>query len=86
MYWLFYIVGECNAQLKTDVEAYCDNVVNEASNTLSTVDQQLLKSQIILQGVLPPMRSLSANSFSVKNKLQSLLSSKFLFNVKVENK
>lgn len=81
-----YVIGECNTQLKADVEAYCDNVINEASKTLSTVDQQLLKSQIVLQGALPSMRSLSSNSFSLRSKLQSLLSSKFFFNVKVEDK
>ncbi|XP_019881265.1 biogenesis of lysosome-related organelles complex 1 subunit 3 isoform X2 [Aethina tumida] len=76
---------ECNIKLHNDIETHCDNCIEEASKTLNVIDQQLLKSQVTLQNAATSLKTLSATSVTLKNKLQSLLSAKFLPNVKVHD-
>lgn len=78
-----YILGEYNARLHNDLENLTQNTVNEAGKKLNTIDQQLLRSQLTLQSAVTSLKSLSVNSLTVKSKLHSLLSAKFLPNVKI---
>ncbi|CAH0559700.1 unnamed protein product [Brassicogethes aeneus] len=74
---------ECNIKLREDMESQCDHVIEEAAKSLNTIDQQLLRSQVTLQNAATAIKSLGATSLSLKNKLQSLLSAKFLPNITV---
>lgn len=74
---------EYNARLHNNLEGLTQNTVNEAGRKLNTIDQQLLRSQLTLQSAVTSLKSLSVNSLTVKSKLHSLLSAKFLPNVKV---
>ncbi|XP_018570246.1 biogenesis of lysosome-related organelles complex 1 subunit 3 [Anoplophora glabripennis] len=74
---------EYNARFHNNLEGFTQNTVNEAGRKLNTIDQQLLRSQLTLQNAVTSLKSLSINSLTVKSKLHSLLSAKFLPNVKV---
>jgi hypothetical protein len=74
---------ECNGKLHQDVQSFCQNIVGEAGKNLASIDQQLIKSQLTLQNAVTSLKSLSANSLAIKNKLQSLLSAQFIPNIKV---
>ncbi|XP_063912176.1 biogenesis of lysosome-related organelles complex 1 subunit 3 [Zophobas morio] len=74
---------ECNGKLHQDVEGFCQNVIGEAGKNLTSIDQQLIKSQLTLQNAVTSLKSLGANSLAIKNKLQSLLSSQFIPNIKI---
>jgi hypothetical protein len=77
------VLGECNGKLHQDVQSFCQNIVGEAGKNLASIDQQLIKSQLTLQNAVTSLKSLSANSLAIKNKLQSLLSAQFIPNIKV---
>ncbi|XP_050498774.1 biogenesis of lysosome-related organelles complex 1 subunit 3 [Diabrotica virgifera virgifera] len=72
---------EYNEQLNHSFETHCQNTVHEASKNLNVIDQHLLRSQITMQNAVTSLKTLSINSLSIKSKLHSLLSSKFLTNV-----
>ncbi|KAJ8961734.1 hypothetical protein NQ318_021334 [Aromia moschata] len=74
---------EYNMRLHNNVESFCQNNINEAEKNLNGIDQHLLRSQLTLQGAATSLKSLSINSLTIKSKLHSLLSGKFLPNVKV---
>lgn len=63
------------------MDSFAENTVNEIRKTLSSVDQQLLQSQVVLQSAVTSLRQLSTNSSNIKNKLHSILTSKFLPNI-----
>ena len=65
------------------MEGFCQNVIGEAGKNLTSIDQQLIKSQLTLQNAVTSLKSLGANSLAIKNKLQSLLSSQFIPNIKI---
>ncbi|KAF5301016.1 hypothetical protein FQR65_LT08999 [Abscondita terminalis] len=73
---------ECNNQMYTDLESFCQNIMSQAGKNLSAIDQQLLKSQNTLQTAVTSLRSLQANSTMIKDRLQTIISSKFLTNIK----
>ncbi|KAK4882371.1 hypothetical protein RN001_005690 [Aquatica leii] len=73
---------ECNNQMYTDLESFCQNMINQAGKNLSTIDQQLMKSQNTLQTAVTSLRSLHINSAAIKDRLQNIISSKFLTNIK----
>ncbi|RZC41790.1 biogenesis of lysosome-related organelles complex 1 subunit 3 [Asbolus verrucosus] len=75
---------ECNGKLHHDIECFCQNIVGEAGKSLTSIDQHLIKSQLTLQNAVTSLKSLSANSLAIKNKLQSLLSAQFIPNIKVD--
>lgn len=77
------ILGECNGKLHQDIECFCQSVVGEAGKNLTCIDQQLIKSQLTLQNAVTSLKSLSATSLAIKNKLHSLLSAQFIPNIKV---
>ncbi|XP_044257770.1 biogenesis of lysosome-related organelles complex 1 subunit 3 [Tribolium madens] len=74
---------ECNGKLHHDIECFCQNVIGENGKNLISIDQQLIKSQLTLQNAVTSLKSLGANSLSIKNKLHSLLSAQFIPNIKV---
>jgi len=76
---------ECNNQLYTDVESFCQNIISQAGKNVSAIDQQLLKSQITLQTAVTSLRSLNISSALLKDKLQSILSSKFIPNININS-
>ncbi|KAF2902865.1 hypothetical protein ILUMI_03323 [Ignelater luminosus] len=76
---------ECNHHLYSDLEMFCQTIISQAGKNLSTIDQQLLKSQITLQTAVPSLRSLNINSALLKERLQSILSSKFISNIKTKS-
>ncbi|KAF5295310.1 hypothetical protein FQA39_LY13175 [Lamprigera yunnana] len=73
---------ECNNQMYTDMESFCHNIISQAEKNLTTIDQQLLKSQNTLQTAVTSLRSLHVNSSMIRDRLQNILSSKFLTNIK----
>ncbi|KAJ8922079.1 hypothetical protein NQ315_008720 [Exocentrus adspersus] len=75
---------EYNTRLYNDLEGLAQNTINEAGKQLNSIDQQLLRSQLTLQSAVTSLKSLSINSLTMKSKLHSMLSAKFLPNVKVE--
>ncbi|XP_030751853.1 uncharacterized protein LOC115879276 [Sitophilus oryzae] len=72
---------ESNNSLYNNLEHFVQSTLNEAGKTLDSVEQQLLKSQMTLQGAVQSLKSLSVNSLTLKNKFHSLLSSNFLSNI-----
>lgn len=79
-----YILGEDNATFHNNLEGFCNSLLNEACNTLSGMDHQMVHSEVTLQNGLTALRSLNASSDLLKNKLHSMLSDNFLSNVKVD--
>lgn len=75
------LLGESNTALYNTLEALFQSTLGEAEKNLSSVERQLLKSQITLQGAVTSLKTLSVNSLTLKNKFHSLLSSKFLSNI-----
>ncbi|KAK5649697.1 hypothetical protein RI129_000726 [Pyrocoelia pectoralis] len=73
---------ECNDQLCIDLNMFSQNVISQAGKNLTAIDQELLKSQNTLQTAVTSLRSLHLNSVMIKEKLQTVLSSKFLSNIK----
>ncbi|KAL1500897.1 hypothetical protein ABEB36_006316 [Hypothenemus hampei] len=73
---------ESNVSLYNNVSTFVQSLVNEAENGLNSAENKLLKSQITLQGAVTSLKTLGSNSVTLKSKLHSLLSSKFLSNVK----
>ncbi|XP_076253241.1 biogenesis of lysosome-related organelles complex 1, subunit 3 isoform X1 [Rhynchophorus ferrugineus] len=74
---------ESNTSLYNNLEHFVQSTINEAGKSLDSIEQHLLKSQITLQGAVSSLKLLSVNSLTLKNKLHSLLSSKFLNNITV---
>ncbi|CAG9769617.1 unnamed protein product [Ceutorhynchus assimilis] len=72
---------ESNTSLYNNIETFIQTTVDEAGKNLNALEHQLLKSQITLQGAVTSLKTLSVNSLTLKNKLHSLLSSKFLNNI-----
>ncbi|XP_050295577.1 uncharacterized protein LOC126735586 isoform X4 [Anthonomus grandis grandis] len=72
---------ESNVSLYTNIESFIQSTVDEAGKNLNAIEHQLLKSQITLQGAVSSLKTLSVNSLTLKNKLHSLLTSKFLPNI-----
>lgn len=60
--------------------------MSEANRTITITDENLLKSQISMQGALSAIKSLSNNSLLVKSKLQTLLSAKFIPKINIPHK
>lgn len=84
VFTLYYIIlEESNTSLYNNLEHFVQSTINEAGKSLDSIEQHLLKSQITLQGAVSSLKLLSVNSLTLKNKLHSLLSSKFLNNVTV---
>lgn len=73
---------ECNDQLCTDLNAFSQSVITQAGKNLTAIDQELLKSQNTLQTAVTSLRALHLNSAMIKEKLQTIFSSKFLSNIK----
>lgn len=78
-----YILGETNAQFRTNLENFCQNTIGEATKSLSVLDQQLIKSQVTLQNAVTSLKVLNTNSALIKNKLHSMLSAHFLSSVRI---
>ncbi|XP_060523628.1 uncharacterized protein LOC132700377 [Cylas formicarius] len=74
---------ETNNQLYNNIENFTQNLVTDTHKSLGAIDQQLMKSQVVLQGAVSSLKTLSINSLAIKNKLHSVLSSNFLPNVQV---
>lgn len=77
------ISGESNANLQKDLNTLCVNTVQKATNNLNDTEQKLLQSQITIQSAVTSLRSLGSNSTSIKNKLQSVLTCRFIPNIKI---
>lgn len=72
---------DLNTTLHNNIESLLQTSADEAERNVSNLEHQLLKSQITLQGAVSSLKSLSINSLTLKNKLHSILSSKFLPNI-----
>lgn len=72
---------DLNTTLHNNIESLIQTTADEAERNVSNLEHQLLKSQITLQGAVSSLKSLSINSLTLKNKLHSMLSSKFLPNI-----
>ncbi|XP_048526596.1 uncharacterized protein LOC125505862 [Dendroctonus ponderosae] len=75
------LLGESNTSLYNTLESLFQSTIGQAAKTLGSVEHQLLKSQITLQGAVTSLKTLSVNSLTLKNKFHSLLSSNFLPNI-----
>lgn len=73
---------ECNDQLCINLNMFSQSVISQAGKSLTAIDQELLKSQNTLQTAVTSLRSLHLNSVMIKEKLQTVLTSKFLSNIK----
>lgn len=80
----FYYVGDCNNQLHTGIQSFCQNLISQAEKNLQNIDQQLLKSQNTLQSAVSSLRTISINSAILKDKLQYVVSAKFISNIKTD--
>ncbi|GJQ74396.1 hypothetical protein Trydic_g21269 [Trypoxylus dichotomus] len=73
---------ECNLKLRWDLEVFTQSNINEASKTLETLEKELINSQLTVQAAISSLQALNANSNKINRKLQSVISSSFLGNVK----
>ena len=74
-------LGESNLAWHNNLQSFVQSTIDEAGKKFNSIEQQLLKSQVTLQGAITSLKTLSVNSLTLKNKLYSLLSAKFLANV-----
>ncbi|XP_017774504.1 PREDICTED: uncharacterized protein LOC108561045 isoform X3 [Nicrophorus vespilloides] len=70
-----------NKQLYRDLDGFTTETITKARDVLNTAEQELIKSQITLQGALTALRGLNHNSAAIKNKLRDILSSNFISNI-----
>lgn len=82
---MLYFTEECNVKLQNDLDTFSQTTIDDATKNLNNIDQQLLRSQLTLQNAVSALRSLSINTLSFKDKLQNMLSAKFIPNVKVDD-
>lgn len=75
---------ECNKYLHDQVNHYTETNINEAAKSLSDVEQQLLQSQLTLEGAITSLRSLNVNSIAIRNKLKDVLEGDFLNTIKTD--
>ncbi|XP_066140052.1 biogenesis of lysosome-related organelles complex 1 subunit 3 [Euwallacea fornicatus] len=72
---------DSNTSLYNNIESLIQTSMDEAGKNLNSLEHQLLKSQMTLQGAVTSLKTLCVNSLTLKNKFHSLLSSKFLPNI-----
>lgn len=77
---------ERNRSLHNNLQIFTHNVINEAAKDLTSIDQQLLKSQVTLQAAITSLRALNQTAFVLKEKQDIAVSSKFFPNVRLAQK
>ncbi|XP_044756989.1 uncharacterized protein LOC123315386 [Coccinella septempunctata] len=81
---LNFKLRESNSMFYNDMEDVIKEFLKTNEKSLTDIDQHISKSQIILQAANPSLKNLHSQSNSLKNKLETLLSSNFLSNVKIK--
>ncbi|XP_045466116.1 uncharacterized protein LOC123674970 [Harmonia axyridis] len=80
---LHHKLRESNSIFYNDLEDLIKDFVKDNKKSLGEIDHHISKSQTILQGASPSLKNFNCQSVALKNKLETLLSSNFLSNVKV---
>ncbi|XP_017876792.1 uncharacterized protein LOC108623050 [Ceratina calcarata] len=73
---------ECNETLDKDIMQMVDGTVDNATQELSAVNRQLLRSELILQEAVSQLRSASNRTRDTSNALHQLIDGNFLSSVK----
>lgn len=76
-----YFQEERNRSLHNNLQIFTHNVINEAAKDLTSIDQQLLKSQVTLQAAITALRSLNQSASTLKDKQDIIISSNFFPNI-----
>ncbi|KOC59287.1 hypothetical protein WH47_11473 [Habropoda laboriosa] len=73
---------ECNETLDKDLTQMVEGTIGTATQELSTVNKQLLKSELILQEAVCQLRNTCNRSRDASNTLQQLIDGNFLSSIK----
>ncbi|CAD1469462.1 unnamed protein product, partial [Heterotrigona itama] len=73
---------ECNETLDKDIIQLIDGTIGNATQELSTVNKQLLKSELILQEAVSQLRSACDRSKDTSNVLSQLIDGNIISSIK----
>lgn len=75
---------ECNRYLHEQISQFSQYNMTDAAKSLTDVEQQLLQSQLTLEGAITSLRCLNVNSIAIRNKLKHVLEGDFLNTIKTD--
>ena len=75
-------IDECNETLDKDIIQLIDGTIGNATQELSTVNKQLLRSELILQEAVSQLRSACNRSKDTSNVLSQLIDRNIISSVK----
>lgn len=78
-----FISEESNTKFYNDFEEFLKGFIKDNEKSLNEINHNIAKSQVTLEGASPVIENLKSQSISLQNKLDTLLSSNFLSNVKI---
>lgn len=81
---LFSFAGSDNEAVFRSISDFVNKTFGSAIKQLNTANQDLLQAQIQLQEAVTCLKQVANNSSQVKSKIDSILSTPFLPNIKIQ--